>query len=33
MTSLERFMAAINGEPFDMYPALNVSPNWSMMPH
>ncbi len=33
MTSLERFMAAINGEPFDMYPTLNVSPNWSMMPH
>ena len=26
-------MAAINGEPMDMYPALNVSPNWSMMPH
>ena len=33
MTSLERYMAAINGEPMDMYPALNVSPNWSMMPH
>lgn len=33
MTSLERFMAAINGEPMDMYPALNVSPTWSMMPH
>ena len=33
MTSLERYMAAINGDPMDMYPTLNVSPNWSMMPH
>jgi len=33
MTSLERMMAAINGEPFDMYPFINPYPGWSMMPH
>ena len=33
MTSLERMMAAINGEPFDMYPFINPYPWWSMMPH
>ena len=33
MTSLERFMAAIHGQPFDKYPVMNVSPTWSMMPH
>ena len=33
MTSLERMMAAINGEPFDMYPFVNPYPHWSMMPH
>ena len=33
MTSLERMMAAINGEPFDMYPFVNPHPWWSMMPH
>ena len=26
-------MAAINGEPFDMYPFTNPHPWWSMMPH
>ena len=33
MTSLERMMAAIRGEPFDMYPFINPYPGWSMMPH
>ena len=33
MTSLERMMAAINGEPFDMYPFVNPHAWWSMMPH
>ena len=33
MNSLERVMAAVRGEPFDMYPFLNPYPSWSMMPH
>ena len=33
MTSLERMMAAIRGEPFDVYPFVNPHPEWSMMPH
>jgi len=33
MTSLERMLAAIRGEPFDMYPFINPYPTWSMMPH
>ncbi len=33
MTSLQRMCAAIRGEPFDKYPIINVSPDWSMMPH
>jgi uroporphyrinogen-III decarboxylase len=33
MTSLQRMLAAIRGEPFDKYPVINVSPFWSMMPH
>jgi len=33
MTSLERMLAAIDGEPFDKYPAVMVSPFWSLMPH
>jgi len=33
MTSLERMMAAIRGEPFDKYPFVNPYPGWSMMPH
>jgi len=33
MTSLERMMAAIRGEPFDRYPVVNPYPGWSMMPH
>ena len=26
-------MAAVHGEPFDVYPYMNPYPNWSMMPH
>jgi len=33
MTSLERIMAAIRGEPFDKYPFVNPYPFHSMMPH
>jgi len=33
MTSLERMLAAIHGEPFDKYPAVMQSAGWSMMPH
>ena len=33
MTSLERMMAAINGEPLDRYPVMNPYPFWSMQPH
>ena len=33
MTSLERMMAAIRGEPFDKYPFIDPHPWWSMMPH
>jgi len=33
MTSLDRMLAAIRGEPFDRYPTVMVSPFWSMMPH
>ena len=33
MTSLQRMMAAVHGEPFDMYPFINPYPGWSMMPH
>ncbi|MHC4502996.1 MAG: uroporphyrinogen decarboxylase family protein [Planctomycetota bacterium] len=33
MTSLERVLAAIGGEPFDRYPFLNPYPYFSMMPH
>jgi len=33
MTSLERMLAAMHGEPFDMYPFINPYPEWSMMPH
>jgi uroporphyrinogen-III decarboxylase len=33
MNSLERVMAAVNGEPFDKYPFVNPYPTWSMMPH
>lgn len=33
MTSLERMMAAINGEPLDHYPIMNPYPFWSMQPH
>jgi uroporphyrinogen-III decarboxylase len=33
MTSLQRMLAAIRGEPFDKFPVINVSPSWSMMPH
>ena len=33
MTSLERMLAAVHGEPFDMYPFINPYPGWSMMPH
>lgn len=33
MTSLERMMAAIRGEPFDRYPYVNPYMFWSMMPH
>jgi len=33
MTSLERMLAAIHGEPFDKYPVVMPSPGWSMMPH
>lgn len=33
MTSLERMMAAVHGEPFDKYPFINPYPVWSMMPH
>ncbi|MFC1600920.1 uroporphyrinogen decarboxylase family protein [Candidatus Sumerlaeota bacterium] len=33
MNSLERMMAAVNGEPFDSYPFVNPYPYWSMMPH
>ena len=33
MNSLERMMAAVRGEPFDVYPFVNPYPSWSMMPH
>lgn len=33
MNSLQRMMAAIRGEPFDMYPIVNPYPSFSMMPH
>ena len=33
MTSLERMLAAVHGEPFDMYPFISPYPWWSMMPH
>lgn len=33
MNSLHRMMAAIRGEPFDVYPYVNPYPSWSMMPH
>lgn len=33
MTSLERMLAAVHGEPFDKYPFINPYPGWSMMPH
>jgi uroporphyrinogen-III decarboxylase len=33
MTSLERVLAAVRGEPFDQYPFLNPYPHFSMMPH
>ncbi len=33
MTSLERILAAVHGEPFDKYPFINPYPGWSMMPH
>ncbi len=33
MTSLERMLAAVHGEPFDKYPFINPYPSWSMMPH
>jgi len=33
MTSLERMLAAVRGEPFDVYPFINPYPGWSMMPH
>ncbi|UCC63859.1 MAG: hypothetical protein JSV36_02025, partial [Anaerolineae bacterium] len=33
MNSLERMMAAVRGEPFDVYPFVNPYPGWSMMPH
>ena len=33
MTSLDRMLAAIRGEPFDTYPFVIPSAPWSMMPH
>jgi len=33
MISLERMLAAVRGEPFDMYPFVNPYPAWSTMPH
>ena len=33
MASLERMMAAVRGEPFDVYPFVNPYPAWSTMPH
>ncbi len=33
MTSLRRMLAAVHGEPFDMYPFISPHTWWSMMPH
>ena len=33
MTSRQRVMAAVRGEPFDRYPFVNPYPFWSMLPN